>query len=123
MVLQGLKPHIFDRLKKFTGRWAGEVPARLWSLRMTPNRSTGFTPFFIVYSAEAILPTDLDYGAPRVKAYDEARSEKAHEDALDQLDEAHDVVVLRSAKYKQVLWCYHSKSMRGWAFQVGDLVL
>jgi hypothetical protein len=33
---------------------------------MSPNWSTGFTAFFMVYGAEAVLPTDLDYGAPRV---------------------------------------------------------
>ncbi|XP_025813073.1 uncharacterized protein K02A2.6-like [Panicum hallii] len=46
MVLQGLKPRIFDQLKKFAGRWVEELPAILWSLGTTPNRSTGFTPFF-----------------------------------------------------------------------------
>ncbi|XP_014660192.1 uncharacterized protein LOC106804161 [Setaria italica] len=71
MVLHGLKPRIFDKLKKFTGQWAEEVPAMLWSLRMTPNRSTGFTPFFMVYGTEVVLPTDLDYEMPQVKAYDE----------------------------------------------------
>jgi hypothetical protein len=34
----------------------------VWSLRTTPSRATGFTPFFLVYGAEAILPTDLEYG-------------------------------------------------------------
>jgi hypothetical protein len=28
----------------------------VWSLRTTPSRATGFTPFFLVYGAEAILP-------------------------------------------------------------------
>ena len=37
MVLQGLKSCIFDRLNKHAGRWVAEVPAILWSLRMTPN--------------------------------------------------------------------------------------
>ena len=36
-----------------------------------PSRATSYTPFFMVYAFEAILPTDLDYGAPRVRAYDE----------------------------------------------------
>jgi hypothetical protein len=36
---------------------------------MTPSRATGFSPFFLVYGAEAILPTDLEYGSPRTKAY------------------------------------------------------
>ncbi|XP_004986988.2 uncharacterized protein LOC101782568 [Setaria italica] len=123
MVLQGLKPRIFDGLKKFAGRWTREVPAVLWSLRMTPNRSTGFTPFFVVYGAEAALPTNLDYGAPRVKAYDESRSEEARQDALDQLDETRDVVLLQSAKYQQALRRYHSMNVRGCAFQVIELVL
>ena len=29
MVFQGLKPRIFDRLKKYAGRWIAEVPAIL----------------------------------------------------------------------------------------------
>ena len=70
MVLQGLKPRIFDRLNKYVGRWVAEVPAILWSLRMTLNRSIGFTPFFLANGAEAVLPSDLDHGAPRVKVFD-----------------------------------------------------
>ncbi|XP_022681812.1 uncharacterized protein LOC111257054 [Setaria italica] len=44
MILQGLKPRIFDRLKKFGGRWVAELPVVLWSLRTTPSWATGFTP-------------------------------------------------------------------------------
>ena len=53
----------------------------------------------MVYGSEAILPTDLDYGAMRVSAYDEQGAEASLEDAMDQLDEARDVALLRSAKY------------------------
>ena len=63
MVLQGLKPRIYNHLKKFVGRWVEELPSVLWSLRTTPSRATGFTPFFMLYGSEAIL---LDYGSPRV---------------------------------------------------------
>jgi hypothetical protein len=31
----------------------------------------GFTPFFMVYGSEAILPTDLEYGELRVRVYDD----------------------------------------------------
>jgi hypothetical protein len=51
----------------------------------------------MVYGAEAILPTDLGYGAPRVMQYREEAKEYL-EDALDQLDEAHDVALFHSAK-------------------------
>ena len=70
MLLQGLKPRIFNRLNKFDARWVAELPVVLWSLRTTPSRATGYMPFFIVYGSEAVLPTDLDYGALRISAYD-----------------------------------------------------
>ena len=68
-------------------------------MRTTPSQATSYMPFFMVYSSEAILPTDLDYGAPRVRVYDEQGTEASLKDAMDQLDEAHDVALLRSAKH------------------------
>ena len=53
----------------------------------------------MVYGSEAICPTDLDYGAPRARAYDEQGAEASLEDAMDQLDEACGIALLRSAKY------------------------
>ena len=50
---------------------------------MTPSRATGYTPFFMVYSSKVVLLTDLDYGAPRVRAYDEQGAEASLEDAMD----------------------------------------
>jgi hypothetical protein len=94
----------------------------LWSLRTTPSRATGFTPFFTVHGSEAVLPTDIDYDNPRVRAYTEEGNQVAFEDAIDQLDEARDVVLLRSAKYQQALRHYHD-NMRPSEFHVGDLVL
>jgi hypothetical protein len=71
MILQGLKPRIYNDLNKFGKRWMKELPSVVWSLRTTPSRATGFSPFFLVYGAEAILPTDLEYGSPRTRAYDD----------------------------------------------------
>src|SRR6185369_7788284 len=53
------------------------------------------------YGAEAILPTDLEYGSPRLKAYQEQQNQRAREDSLDQVDEARDVALLHSARYQQ----------------------
>ena len=55
----------------------------LWSLRTTPSWATGYMPFFMVYGSEAILLTDLDYGAPRVRAYDKQGAKASLEDAMD----------------------------------------
>jgi len=58
MVLQGLKPRIFNRLNKFGRWWVTELPTVLWSLRMSSSQATSYTPFFLVYGSEAILPTN-----------------------------------------------------------------
>ena len=84
---------------------------------------TGFTPFFIVYGSEAVLPTDLNYGSPRIRAYNESGAQTSLEDVTDQLDEACDVALLRSARYQLALRMYHGHHVRGQAFNVGDLVL
>jgi hypothetical protein len=78
-----------------------ELPSVVWSLRTTPSRATGFTPFFLVYGVEAILPTDLEYGSPRTRAYDDQSNQTNREDALDQLEEARDMALLHSARYQQ----------------------
>ena len=65
-----------DRLHKCIRSWIDELPAVLWSIRTTPNRATGQTPFSLVYGAEAVLPTELTYGSPRVLAYDELEQER-----------------------------------------------
>jgi transposase InsO family protein len=123
MILQGLKPRIFKRLDKFRARWVAELPSVLWSLRTTPCRTTGFTPFFMVHGSEAVLPTNIDYGSPRVRAYTEEGNQVALEDAIDQLDEARDVALLRCAKYQQALRRYHECNVHPREFHVGDLVL
>ena len=109
MILQGLKPRIYNDLHKFGRRWMKELPLVVWSLRTTPSRATGFTPFFLVYGAEAILPTDLEYGSPRTRAYDDRRNQANREDSLDQLEEARDMALLHSARYQQSLRCYHAR--------------
>ena len=88
-----------------------------------PNRSTGFTPFFLAYGAEAMLPSDHDHGAPRVKAFDRNRAIEAQQDTVNLLVEAHETTVIRSARYQQTLRRYHERKIRGTILEVGDLVL
>jgi hypothetical protein len=123
MILQGLKPRIYNDLNKFGKRWMKELPSVVWSLRMTPSRATGFTPFFLVYGVETILPMDLEYGSPRTKAYDDRGNQTSREDSLDQLEEARDVALLHSARYQQSLRRYHAWRVWPRDFQEGDLVI
>jgi hypothetical protein len=123
MVLQGIKSRIFDKLNKHGKKWATELPSVLWSLRTTPSQATGFTPFFLVYGSKAMLPTDVEYGSPRLKAYNERNNDAARGNALDQLEEARDVALLHSARYQQSIRCYHDKHVRKQDLNIGDLVL
>jgi hypothetical protein len=75
-------------LNKHGKKWAADLLSVLWSLRTTPSRATWFTLFFLVYESEAVLPTDLEYGSSRLKAYNEQSSDATRENALDQLEEA-----------------------------------
>ena len=70
-----------------------------------------------------MLPSDLDHGAPRVKAFDRDRAVKAQQDIVDLLEEAHETAVIRSTRYQQTLHRYHERKIRGRILEVGDLVL
>jgi hypothetical protein len=64
---------------------AYQTPFVIWSLRTTQSWATWFTPFFLVYGTEAILPTDLKQGSPRLRAYSEHNNQVNCEDSLDQM--------------------------------------
>jgi hypothetical protein len=70
-----------------------------------------------------MLPTDVEYGSPRLKAYSEKNNYATREDALNQLEEAHNVALLHSARYQQSLQRYHDRHVRRRDLNVGDLVL
>lgn len=123
LILQGIKPRLEAPLHRAAGAWAEELPNVLWSLRTTPNRSTGFTPFFLVYGSEAILPTDMLHDSPRVAAYDEDDAEEALHVSVDLAEEEWELAAYRSAIYQQNLRRYHSRRVRHRSFKEGDLVL
>jgi hypothetical protein len=93
LVSAGLKKQLLQPLKRAAGAWVKELPSVLWSLRTTPNSSTGYTLFFLLFGAEEVLPTDVRYYAPRMVAYVEEDAQTTLEDALDLLDEARDVAL------------------------------
>ena len=90
---------------------------------MTLNQSIGFTPFFLDYGAKAVLPFDLNHGAPRLKAFDRDRAMEAQQDTVDLLEEARETTIIRSARYQQTLHRYHERKIGGRILKVGDLVL
>ena len=49
----------------------------------------------------SLLLTELDYGSPRVRAYNKETAEEALQDSFDRLDEQRNMVLVRQAKYQQ----------------------
>ena len=47
-----------------------------------------------------MLPSDLDHGTPRVKAFDRDRAVEAQQDTVDLLEEAHETTIIHSARYQ-----------------------
>jgi hypothetical protein len=59
MILQGLKPKIFDKLKPYVARWIKELTSVLWALCSTLSHAMSHTPFSLVYGSEAMFPTEV----------------------------------------------------------------
>jgi transposase InsO family protein len=66
MVLQGITDRIFNDSSQYATRWLAELPHVIWGLRTQVSSATGYSPFFLVYGSEVILPIDLASGAPRI---------------------------------------------------------
>ena len=85
------------------GNWVEDLPFVLWSLRTTPNKSIGYTPFFMVYEEEAVLPSDIEYDPPRVQMYGEEDEEESQKDDVSTKERAHLLTLERTTIYQQKL--------------------
>jgi hypothetical protein len=121
MVLQALKDRIYDDASSYATRWLAELPHVIWGLMTQVSFATRFSPFFLVYGSEAVLPTDVAFGAPRVQIYKEGEAEQTHR--IDSLEEQRLAAVMRQARHDQQLQRYHDRNVRETSFNVGDLVL
>src|SRR5438128_1094325 len=88
-VLNGLKTRAFDRLRARARQWIEKLPVVLWSIKTTPSRATGETPFFLVYGAEAVLPSELAFGSPRASQYTESEQDDQRLDDVNFIEELH----------------------------------
>lgn len=99
-VLRGLKTRSFDPLKKHGATWITEMHSVLWSLRTTPSLTTGETPFFHVYGAEAVLPSEIMHGAPRVANYNESTQDNHRINDVNFIEETRGRVLFRNERYQ-----------------------
>jgi len=70
-----------------------------------------------------VLPSDLDHGAPRVKAFDRDRATEVQQDTVNLLEEARETSIICFARYQQTLHRYDERKIRGRILEVNDLIL
>ena len=81
--MQGLKPRLISPLVRAKDKWVNEIPLVLWSQQTTRNISIGYTPLFVVYGAEALVPSGIKYDSPRVLEVEEEAVEESQKDDID----------------------------------------
>jgi hypothetical protein len=123
MVLQALKDRIFDDASNYASRWLAELPHVILGLRTQVSSVTGFSPFFLDYGSEAILHTDVTFGAPRIQFYEEGEVEQTRRADLDSLEEQQVAAIMRQEHHDQKLRRYHNRNIKECSFNVGYLVM
>jgi len=77
----------------------------------------------MVYGSEAVLPSDVTFGSPRVENFDQSLADIARELEINCMDERRLISCLRIAKYLEAIRRYHNRNVKDHSFVVGDLVL
>jgi len=67
MIIDALKKRLYTENDRAPERWMKELPAVVWGLRTQATRNMGVSPYFMVYGTEAVLPSDVTFGSPRVE--------------------------------------------------------
>jgi hypothetical protein len=63
LIFSEIKKCLFDQKK---GKWVDELPKVIWSHNTTVSRVTGFTPFRLLFSTEAMPPEEINNESMRV---------------------------------------------------------
>ncbi|KAK1581994.1 hypothetical protein Q3G72_010826 [Acer saccharum] len=103
--------------------WVEKLPEILWSYRTTPRRSTGETPFSLVYGSELVIPIKTRLATARSEDPNEEQNNLELSFELDHLDEHQDRAALRIHSYQQQVTRHYNKKVRARVFKLNDWVL
>ena len=56
---------------EYAGGWNHHLPDALWAYRTSPRSATGFSPYTLVYGAEAVSPVEMTVASPRMAVVNE----------------------------------------------------
>jgi hypothetical protein len=61
MILDAMKKRLYRANDKHPGRWLKELPAIVLGLRTQPSHNISVSPYFMVFSSEAVLPANIAF--------------------------------------------------------------
>ena len=111
------------RLEAEKSKWVEKLPEIVWLYRTTPRRSTGETPFSIVYGSEAVILMETRLATARSEIPNEVQNSLELTFELDHLDERRDQTALRVQLYQQQVARHYNKRVRIRVLKVNDWVL
>jgi transposase InsO family protein len=116
-IFSAINKCLFDQKK---GKWADELSRVIWSHNTTESRTTKFTPFRLLYGAEAMCPEELANESARVLVGSSREREEVDKDLveIDRLD-----AVTNLLKYQEETRKWRNKKVSLKNIQVGDFVL
>jgi hypothetical protein len=100
MVLQGIKDRIFDDASQYATRWLAKLPHVIWGLQSQVSLATRYSPFFLVYGSEVVLPTNLALGAPHIQHYKEGTAEETRKVDADNIEEHRVATLMRHTRHE-----------------------
>ena len=74
-----------------------ELSHVLWTYRTTPRRSTGETPFSMIYGAEAVIPLETSFPMLRTSLFSPSYTNELLEKSLDLIDERKESAMVQLA--------------------------
>ncbi|XP_071718757.1 uncharacterized protein [Rutidosis leptorrhynchoides] len=103
---------IKKRLNEKRTRWIDELSNVLWAHCTTFKKSTGETPFSLVYGSEAMIPVEILVPTHRVTNFDETTNNDALCENLNFVEERRLMAAIKEANNKQQIAKYYNKKVR-----------
>ena len=75
----------------------------LWTYRTTPRKSTGETPFSMIYGAKAVIPLETGFPTMRTNSFNPSENNEHLKKNLDLIEEKRENAMVQLAYYQQKL--------------------
>jgi hypothetical protein len=118
IIMTGIMKLIFNQPR---GKWPDELIKVVWSHNTTVSRSTGFTPFKLLFSDEAITPEEAKTGSIRTTTL--AEDEADYQRTKDTIEGTRLQAIEHINKYQAetIRWCDRKVRLKN--IKPGHLVL